>query len=499
MTFAAGLASAQPMMIDPSKMSGIPRPDPQVPAGTITVRVIRGDLSNRVFNHPVELLDAAGKVVKTENTDAEAGRATFGGLSGGPFVARVKDGSEVLTSQPIELQPNAGTRVMLVFKPPAGAEKPPESGEAPPQAPTMPAQMPAVVARPDGSGKPDKSVPPGTVIVRAVGGDGQPLAGLVVKLGQVRAGESAVVERKAQTNDKGEARFEGLDAKPTSGYLAEVEKAGAKFAGKPFRMPENLGVRVEIEVNPTTKDLSSLSIAQGSHFIFQVSDDAVQVIEVLRLYNRGSEAVTVDGGLHFPLPDAALQATPGQQAPPSFSVAGHDAVLRGPIPPGDTELQIQFVLTFKTDRLEFVQKTPLPYAETAIVTEKIDGFSVEGDKLDNEERELQGRKLELYRGPGTSAGGEIKLDLVGLPHADASWRYAAAVVTVLLLLGFGLYAAAGDGGVSEKRRSLETRREQLLDELVALEKKPEDKKRNQKRDDVKEKLAQLYRDLDQIT
>jgi hypothetical protein len=486
-----GLASAQPMMIDPSKMSGIPRPDPQVPPGTITVRVIRGDLSNRVFDHPVELLDGDGKVVKTEKTDGEAGRATFSGLSGGPFVARVKDGDEVLTSQPIELVPNAGTRVMLVFKAPGAAEKPAE-GEAPPQ-------MPAVVARPDGSGKPDKSVPPGTVIVRAVGGDGSPLPGLVVKLGQVRAGESQVVERKGQTDAKGEARFEGLDAKPTSGYLAEVEKAGAKFAGKPFRMPDNLGMRVEIEVNPTTKDLSSLSISQGSHFIIQVSDDAIQVMEVLRLYNRGSEAVTVDGGLHFPLPDAALQAAPGQQAPPTFSVAGHDAVLRGPIPPGDTDLQIQFVLTFKSDRLEFVQKTPLPFAETALVTEKIDGFSIEGDKLEGEERELQGRKLVLYRGPGTSAGGEIRLDLIGLPHADASWRYAAAVLTVLVLIGFGVYAAAGDGGVSEKRRALEKRREQLLDELVALEKKPEDKKRNQKRDDLKEKLAQLYRDLDQIT
>src|SRR5439155_7913156 len=49
-------ALAQPMMVDPSKMSGIPRADPQVPAGTITVRLIRGELSNRVTNHPVELL-----------------------------------------------------------------------------------------------------------------------------------------------------------------------------------------------------------------------------------------------------------------------------------------------------------------------------------------------------------------------------------------------------------------------------------------------------------
>ncbi|MGZ3407650.1 MAG: hypothetical protein ACXVAN_14470, partial [Polyangia bacterium] len=44
----SSVAMAQPMMIDPSKMSGIPRPDPQVPANTITVRLIRGELSNRM-------------------------------------------------------------------------------------------------------------------------------------------------------------------------------------------------------------------------------------------------------------------------------------------------------------------------------------------------------------------------------------------------------------------------------------------------------------------
>ena len=72
------------MMIDPSKMSGIPRPDPQVPPGTITVRLIRGELSNRVVGLDVALADESGKIVK-QKTDAE-GRATFSGLAApGPY------------------------------------------------------------------------------------------------------------------------------------------------------------------------------------------------------------------------------------------------------------------------------------------------------------------------------------------------------------------------------------------------------------------------------
>jgi len=465
-------AFAQPMMIDPSKMSGIPRPDSQVPAGTITVRLIRGELSNRVVNHPVELL-ADGKVVKTEKTNEE-GRATFTDLSGGPFTARAQDGDEEFTSQPMDVSSGPGVRVMLVFK----------------------NNQPGA---PDGVARADKSLPSGTVLVRAVGPDGGILPGLIVKLGQVRAGESQVVEHKGKTNDIGEARFDGLDAKPTSSYLAEVEKGGTKYAGKPFRMPENAGMLCVIQVNPVTKDLGVLTIAQGSHFIFQITDDAVQVMEVWRLSNSSSTAVEVPGGIHFPLPDNALSAAPGQQSPPNLSVTGHDAVWKGALPPGDTELQVQFVIAVKGEELELVQRTPIAFAETAIVTEKIDGFEIDGNNLERVERELQGRMVVLYRGPGSSAGGEIRLTLKGLPHGDTRWRMIAAVLTILVLLGFGAYAVQGDGGISEKRRALEQKREHLLDELVALEKKTEDEKRNKKRDDLKEKLAQLYRDLDQLS
>jgi hypothetical protein len=465
-------ALAQPMMIDPSKMSGIPRPDPQVPPGTITVRLIRGELSNRVVNHPVELV-ADGKVVKTEKTNEE-GRATFSGLSGGPFTARAKDGDDELTSQPMDISAGPGVRVMLVFK----------NNEA---------------GAPDGVARPEKSLPAGTVVVRAVGPDGGILPGMVVKIGQVRAGERQVVEHKGKTNDMGEARFDGLDAKPTSSYLAEVEKDGTKYAGKPFKMPENMGVLCAITVSVVTQDLKALTIGPASHIILQITDDAVQVGEVWRLNNSGTAAIDVPGGIHFPLPDTALSARPGEQSPPNFSVNGHDAVWKGALPPGDTQLAVMFALAVKGETLEMRQRTPIPFAQLLVITEKVDGFEIEGDSMERLEAENQGRPIVGYKGPAPPAGGEIHLTMRGLPHGDARWRMVAAVLTIVVLLGFGAYALQGDGGVSEKRRALEQKRDHLLDELVALEKKPDDEKRNKKRDDLKDKLAQLYRDLDQIT
>jgi hypothetical protein len=471
------LAAAQPMMVDPSRMSGIPRPDPQVPAGTVTVRLIRGELSNRVTNHDVELATQDGQI-KTAKTDEE-GRATFSGLTGGPFQARAKDDDgTALVSQSIELPPNAGVRVMLVFPKPGGDL---------------------------GTARPDKTVAAGTVIVKAQDGDGKPLTGLEVVLAMMRAGEEGGRQYKGRTDDKGEAKFDGLDAKPNSGYLAEVLRDGTRYASKPFKMVENMGSRVGIEVRPISKDVKQLQIGSGSHFILEIVDDAVQVVEVWRLQNTGTTAVELQGGLHLPLPDKAVSVTPGPQSPPSFTAAGHEAVFKGPIPPGDTELQVMYVLAYQGDRLEIKQSTPVPFTELNVVTEKVDGMSLESPStLNSEPRELQGRTLMLYRGAGTTAGGEISLTMLGLPHSNPIWRYLAAAAAVLILLGFGAYAAGGSPVGAGAREKLEQRRDHLMEELAALEKKHKesgesDSKRQKKRDELTDKLAKLYKEIDEVS
>src|SRR5262245_50368899 len=53
--FAAAPVLAQFQMPDPKQMSGIPRPVDDLPSGSVSVRLIRGELSNNIANHPVEL------------------------------------------------------------------------------------------------------------------------------------------------------------------------------------------------------------------------------------------------------------------------------------------------------------------------------------------------------------------------------------------------------------------------------------------------------------
>jgi hypothetical protein len=99
--------------IDPRQMAGIPRPVNDLPNGSISVRVIRGQLTNNVPNHPVEAHLPNGQVV-TVNTDA-SGRAQFDNLRAGASVtfAATVDG-ERLESQEFAVPAQGGIRLMLV-------------------------------------------------------------------------------------------------------------------------------------------------------------------------------------------------------------------------------------------------------------------------------------------------------------------------------------------------------------------------------------------------
>jgi hypothetical protein len=99
-------------MPDPKQMSGIPRPVSDLPDHAISVRLIKGELSNNITNHPVEL--HVGSTVMTGKTD-EAGRAQFDNLTPGATVKATADvEGEHLESQEFPVPAQGGIRLMLV-------------------------------------------------------------------------------------------------------------------------------------------------------------------------------------------------------------------------------------------------------------------------------------------------------------------------------------------------------------------------------------------------
>jgi hypothetical protein len=117
-------------MPDPKQMSGIPRPVDDLPKGAISVRLIRGELSNNITDHPVDL--HVGSSVRTVKTD-ENGRAQFNDVPEGATVKATADvDGERLESQEFPAPAQGGIRLMLVAtdkaKAEAAAAAPPVTG-----------------------------------------------------------------------------------------------------------------------------------------------------------------------------------------------------------------------------------------------------------------------------------------------------------------------------------------------------------------------------------
>jgi hypothetical protein len=108
---AVATPAAAQQMPNPKEISGVPLPAQDLPAGTISVRVVRGSFTSNLTNQPVEIT-VDGKT-QTKKTD-ESGRVQVTGLKPGTKVRAVTvvDGAR-LESQEITIGAT-GIRVVLV-------------------------------------------------------------------------------------------------------------------------------------------------------------------------------------------------------------------------------------------------------------------------------------------------------------------------------------------------------------------------------------------------
>lgn len=138
---ALSAVTALAQMPDARQMSGIPRPDPQLATGTVTVRVARGSFANPVDSLTVEL--SANGTSKQATTNGE-GRAEFTGIAPGTSLkASTVVAGEKLESQEFAMPASGGVRLALIAVDPAGSA--PGAAAPAPAEPSVPAQPGEVV------------------------------------------------------------------------------------------------------------------------------------------------------------------------------------------------------------------------------------------------------------------------------------------------------------------------------------------------------------------
>ncbi|MEM9492789.1 MAG: hypothetical protein AAGC55_26815, partial [Myxococcota bacterium] len=80
---AAPAAGGGAPMLDPRRMSGIPRREMNDRAGTLTISAVRGVVTNKIADQPIHLIGygSDGSVTRTSTKTDEGGRAVFEGLT----------------------------------------------------------------------------------------------------------------------------------------------------------------------------------------------------------------------------------------------------------------------------------------------------------------------------------------------------------------------------------------------------------------------------------
>src|SRR5262245_18606164 len=104
--------SAQINMPDPSMIAGKALPAPELPDGTVSVRVVRESVGNNIVGQDVTV--KAGNVTKAGKTD-DGGRAQMTGLPmGAQGTAEATVNGERLVSDPFQVPAKGGIRIILI-------------------------------------------------------------------------------------------------------------------------------------------------------------------------------------------------------------------------------------------------------------------------------------------------------------------------------------------------------------------------------------------------
>lgn len=191
----------------PAEALGQPLPNPQLPDGTITVRVLDGALTEPVEGLVVNLVDAKGSE-RNARSDSK-GRALFTGLAAGTqWQARATRDEDKAESQPITVPATGGVQVLLSLSPWQTAATP--GDKRPP-----PGQMSSQV-------RGESSLSPGQLQVRLVGGAWDKIiAGHAVHLVGLVA-DGGIIHKVSETDAGGRVLFANLRGRDVTYYVLTI-------------------------------------------------------------------------------------------------------------------------------------------------------------------------------------------------------------------------------------------------------------------------------------
>lgn len=446
-------------------LSDAPKPEPGLP---ITLE-IRGP------DDPPE----ATPEIRRAQTDAD-GRAFFTGLLPPKLAlgSKLTVVAEILPDEPARRSRTfemGGAPLAVIFTPSRALDAP--------RSPSKP--IGPVRAQPP---RADASLPPGVLVARIMGGDGEGVAGLDV-LVERQDLTGQIQTWRGTTDGEGLARFEGLPAGPDGLFSVLAIREGAPFKTGFFEMVEGAGLRAELRTFPVTMDRSRLKSAVQLEIRPREKNQA-QVIQIYEVFVEGDEAVWLPYDLRVQGAEGAhaLQVMPQSRKWLDAPEGAPFAVLARPIEPGEiVQLSTAYLMPHDGEA-SYRWTAPFPVVQaTAVLDPELSvtrGAKGPGRTPPHADGETSVQLFDLSvpdwsggacsQNPATcdaerwaSEGATIEMSVGPLPTRPG-WIHGAGVGMLAVFLGLV------GGGVLLRRRvspteALLARRAELLGAIAALD------------------------------
>ena len=340
-----------------------------------------------------------------------------------------------------------------------------------------------------GTPLPAPELPNGTITVRVVRERmGNNIAGqdVTLTIREPGTGNREPEKRSVKTDAQGRAQFEKLT--PGATLQATTTVDGETLTSQQFAVPERGGIRVALIAGMASAKAAEKAVADAaakepprkgvveigpeSRIIIEYQDDNLTVFYLLDILNNARTPIDIGGPLLIRLPRGAAGASMMQGSSQNASAKGDMLTITGPFPPGKTVAQVGFSLPQAEQSITIRQTWPAALAQLFVAVEKIGPMQISSPQLTNvQEASAEGQQFITATGGRLNAGDTLVLNLTGLPAHSRTPRTIALAVAVLMFVIGAWFAMAPAKAHADQDAKLQHRREKLLNEIVALERK----------------------------
>ncbi len=292
--------------------------------------------------------------------------------------------------------------------------------------------------------------------------------------------------RTATTDAQGRAQFSALPA--GASVQASTTVDGEVLTSQEFPVPARGGIRVAlisgIQKAADAEKAAAAAAAKEparpgvvefgpeSRLIFEFQNDTLTVFYLLEVVNSARTPIDIGGPILMELPTGASGVSMMTGSSPTASVSGDILTITGPFAPGKTSAQVGFSLPQVGAASTIQQKWPIALAQLFVAAEKVGAMQMSSPQLtDTREITSDGQQFIMGTGGRINAGETVSVNLSSMP-AQSRWPRNVALGAAALVFAVGLWMAVSPQAArAAEGAKLETRRERLLSEVVALERK----------------------------